>query len=89
MTREELQAIRERLGYTQTAFAHRLGVGVDTVRRYERGVTHIPPSVTTLAAIIVVVKTKGLTEGDKLRRIKLILSLEKDLEEYDKTPIED
>lgn len=86
MTRHELKAIRERLGLSQAGFAHRLGIKSDTVCRYETGKTSIPPSVTTLAKILIAMKTKGLTEHEKLNRIAIIISLDKDLEEDDPPP---
>lgn len=37
MTADEIRALRDRLGMTQTALAYHLGVTVDTVRKYEQG----------------------------------------------------
>jgi len=42
MTREELKNAREKLGFTQEQLAHRLGVTVSTVQKWEQGVRNIP-----------------------------------------------
>ena len=38
MTADEIKAIRNLLGMSQSAFAMRVGVSVDTMRAYEQGV---------------------------------------------------
>jgi transcriptional regulator with XRE-family HTH domain len=44
-----LKHVRERLGLTQTALAHRLGVVPRTVSRWERGITEVPEDVVPRA----------------------------------------
>lgn len=37
MTADEIRQLRERLDMTQTGFAARVGVSIDTMRAYEQG----------------------------------------------------
>lgn len=42
MEKTELKKRRERLGFTQTAFAETVGIASNTVSRYETGLMEIP-----------------------------------------------
>lgn len=45
MTADEIKELRRKLGLTQTAFAMRVGVTVDSLRRYEHGLRSPAPRV--------------------------------------------
>ncbi len=38
MTKDEIRELRERLGLTQSAFAMKCSIPIDTYRKYEQGV---------------------------------------------------
>jgi len=52
MTGEELKALREKLGFTQTEFGQRVGVARNTVTRWETGLRRIPEPVVRLASYL-------------------------------------
>jgi DNA-binding transcriptional regulator YiaG len=60
MTPDEIKALRMRLGLTTMAFAIRLGVSVDTIRKYEQD--QRKPNETILARLMALdVETKAVT----------------------------
>jgi putative transcriptional regulator len=60
MTPDEIKALRMRLGLTTMAFAIRLGVSVDTIRKYEQG--QRTPSGAILERLMALdVETKAVT----------------------------
>ncbi|MBQ7262198.1 MAG: helix-turn-helix transcriptional regulator, partial [Synergistaceae bacterium] len=46
---EFMRALRKRAGLTQSELAHRAGIGVNTIARYERG--ELNPSMKNVVAI--------------------------------------
>lgn len=52
MTGEELKAVREELGWTQSALASSLGTSVRAVKYYEAGQRSIPGPVSRLILLI-------------------------------------
>ena len=48
MTREELKALRARLGLTQDELAEKVGVARNTINRWEMGIRRIPEPVARL-----------------------------------------
>lgn len=51
MTGEELRAVREELGWTQSALASALGTSVRAVKYYEAGQRSVPGPVEKLVTI--------------------------------------
>jgi transcriptional regulator with XRE-family HTH domain len=61
MTREELKALRARLGFTQEELAEKVGVARNTINRWEMGIRHIPEPVVRLMDYL----TKEVREEQK------------------------
>ena len=52
MTGAEVKALRKAAGLTQGALARRLGVQLNTVYRYERGLIRVTPSMAKLIRVV-------------------------------------
>ena len=61
MTRDELQALRAKLGLTQPELAEKVGVARNTINRWEMGIRRIPEPVVRLLDYL----TKEVREEQK------------------------
>ena len=65
MEADNIRTLRQNLGLTQEEFAHRLGITVATVNRWENG--HANPSKLAWRAIQGLARKRGTTVGGKGR----------------------
>lgn len=77
-----LAAIRKKQGLTQTDLAEKVGIGMNSIARYERGEVQPSVEVALMIAKALNVDLLELLEGAKSDRIKITLSY--DWSEYEK-----
>ena len=69
MTRDELQALRAKLGLTQPELAEKVGVARNTINRWEMGIRSIPePVVRLLDYLTKEVRAETQTNTRRLKR---------------------
>ncbi|MBI3800222.1 MAG: helix-turn-helix transcriptional regulator [Deltaproteobacteria bacterium] len=73
MTRDELKALRARLGLTQYELAEKVGVARNTINRWEMGIRRIPEPVARLVDYLakeVRAETQIKTQRPTRRQVK-------------------
>lgn len=81
-----LAAIRKKQGLTQTDLAEKVGIGMNSIARYERGEVQPSVEIALMIAKALNVDLLELLEGAKSDKIKITLSY--DWSEYEKGGID-